>query len=568
MSVRLRSFPLVVLVVALALVVGGCGLSHGSSAGSQSHSTRTSGTPLSGAAATASPVAGGGGTVVGPGTTTTAEAEQALAGVGVGTVASASSHRPLVPVTGPVVSSLLQSQVGLLAAQASAGGGTLGSDLDAAFPLGDGAPTLTEIVGAWVASAADPAAQTAAHLMGTVDWTTPAEVVLPTEVLDLFVADLTQSVATARDASASSTLGSAGSGAGGGGGGGATPSLDTPCTSLASFVSDQIASIFRQLRIDPQQVQDYISGHVGGFVGTLLGWLGRVGVSVVNGLVDILHTTVDQVVSTFTTVVVSRLQVVLGSVYAVLQIINLVRPHTVQVTASPTVNELSVGAEPDHVGSFTASVPDNDETAGLPSQMVDCATFAHVHPPTVTRPGATVQWQVLDDPQTVEVTSPSGHGTTYDDLMGPDVTSTLRYRTLREASRTGQEYVAPVEAAVSVQRTEVKDLRDMLDAALGANLGLLAPFAQAIIHPLLDQIESKLPLVRIEGHQVIGVRYWGGQPPAASTPDCPAGATIGAGTYVAHVHALLGTHELVTLKGQRFLAAQAQNLMTGTVSLT
>src|SRR6201999_3928506 len=162
----------------------------------------------------------------------------------------------------------------------------------------------------------------------------------------------TQSVVEARGASASPSLGS-GSGSGAGSG---SPPLDTPCTSLASFVSEQIGKVFRQLRIDPDQVDAYISGHIGGFVGTLLGWLGRLGSSIVNGLVGILHATVDEVVATFTAVVVSRLQVVIGSVYTVLQIVNLIKPHDVQVSADPATNAVAVGTEPDRLGSFTASV--------------------------------------------------------------------------------------------------------------------------------------------------------------------------------------------------------------------
>lgn len=560
MSVRLRSL---VMGLTLALTLAGCGLPVGDGSHPAASGPSTSSTAQGASLAAA---------VTRPGMTTTAQAEQALAGVGIATVSRLGSSTPLVALSGPRVSVLLESQVAILAAQASAGGGTLGSDLDAAFPLGTSASslplTMTEVVGGWIVSAPDPAAVEAGRLMGTVDWTKPASVVLPTEVLDLFVGDVTQSVATARGAPSSSGP-SAGDGSGAGSGAG-VPSVDTPCTSLSAFVSQQVKWVFDQLHIDPDQVAAYISGHIGGFVGTFLGWLGRLGASIVNGLVDILHASVDEVIATFTAAVVSRLQVVIGSVFTVLQIVNLIRSHTVQVTATPTSNEVAAGTEPDHLGSFTASVPDNDETAGLPKQVLDCATFAHVRPPTVTRAGAAVHWQVTDPGHLVEVTSPSGpagHPPTYADVMSHDVTSTLAYRTARVPSRAGQEYVGPVDAAVTVERTEVRDLRDMLDAALGEHLGLLAPFARAIVNPLLDLIEGKLPLATIAGHQVIGVHFWGGQPPTSSTPDCPAGTSIPAGTYTSHVHALLGTHEVVTLQGHRLLAAQAENLMTGTITL-
>ncbi|MGA8247001.1 MAG: hypothetical protein WB797_08855, partial [Nocardioides sp.] len=376
--------------------------------------------------------------------------------------------------------------------------------------------------------------------------------------------DVARSVQVARGDPAP-TVGSGG-GSGGAGGGAATP-VDTPCTSLAGFISSTLRSIFDALEIDPQQVQDYIEGHVGGFVGTLLGWLGRIGASIVDGLVDILHATVQEVVDTFTATLVSRLQVVIGSVYAVAQVLAWVTPHAVTVTPSPAANRVAVGAEPDQLGTFTATVPGNDETAGLPKQMIDCGNFANVHPPTVTRPGAAVHWVVGDPAHVAQVTGPAGPP--YDDVMGPDISDSLRYRTGRVQDLTGQQNVAPLQAAVTVQRSEVQQLREMLDAALGANLGLLAPIARRFLSPILDTIENGLSgLLDITGRSVIPVLFWGSKPPPTSTPGCPAGSTIPAGTYRAVIDAQIRIRLLVTLKGAQLLAGASQTLARGRVDLT
>ncbi len=551
MSVRLRAVP---TFLALALVLGGCQLT-GRGHTDPAPATSPSGTTL--AVTGASPGADTATTVVPHGTTTTRDAVRALAGVGIATVRDLGARAPIVPVAPPRVSAMTLSQVQVLARQASAGGGTTGSSLDGSLPLGDGAPTITQIIGAWIVSATDPAARTAGTLVGTVDWTRPDGVVLPLEVLDLFAGDVAQSVEVARGEPASSA---------GGAGGGGPVSLDTPCTSLTGFISSTLTSIFDALKLDPQQVQDYLQGHVGGFVGTLLGWLGRIGASIVDGLVDILHATVQQVVDTFTAVVISRLQVVIGSVYALAQIVAWVTPHSVQVTPQPATNRVAVGTEPDQLGTFTATVPDNDETAGLPKQMIDCGNFAHVHPPTVTRAGAAVHWVVGDPAHIAQVIGPAGPP--YDDVMGPDISDSLHYRTGRVQDRTGQQNVAPLQAAVTVQRSEVQQLREMLDAALAANLGILAPLARKFLSPLLDLVESKLAgLLDIAGHSIIPVLYWGSTPPA-STPSCPSGGTIPAGSYSADVDAQIHTQLLVTLKGQQFLAGAAQTLARGRVELT
>ncbi len=555
MSVRLRAVPALLI---LALVLGGCQLTgKGHTDPAAAPGTSSAGTTL--ATTGASPGSDTATTLVGHGTTTTRDAVRVLAGVGIATVGDLDSHAgPIVPVASPRVSTMTLSQVQVLARQASAGGGMTGASLDGSLPLGDGAPTITQIIGAWIVSAPDTAARTAGTLVGTVDWTRPADVVLPLEVLDLFAGDMTQSVEVARGEPSSSA-------GGGGAGGGGALSLDTPCTSLTGFISSTLDKIFDALEINPQQVQDYIDGHVGGFVGTLLGWLGRIGASIVDGLVDILHATVQQVVDTFTAVVISRLQVVIGSVYAVAQILAWVTPHTVLVTPQPAANRVAVGTEPDQLGTFTATVPGNDETAGLPKQMVDCGNFAHVHPPTVTRAGAAVHWVIGDPAHIAQVIGPAGPP--YNDVMGPDISDALRYRTGRVQDRTGQQNVAPLQAAVSVQRSEVQQLREMLDAALDANLGILAPLARKFLSPLLDLVESKLAgLIDIAGHSVIPVLYWGARP-TPSTPACPSGGTIPAGTYRGDIDAQIDTREMFNVQGHRLLAASARSLARGRVIL-
>jgi hypothetical protein len=73
-----------------------------------------------------------------------------------------------------------------MARQTSARAGISATDLDLALPT-PGAPPLADIIGAWVLTAADPAAVTAARILGAPDLHHLSAVVTSLPVLALFV---------------------------------------------------------------------------------------------------------------------------------------------------------------------------------------------------------------------------------------------------------------------------------------------------------------------------------------------------------------------------------------------
>ena len=121
----------------------------------------------------------------------------ALAGVGVATVANETSSTPQAPVSGPTVFTLTAWQATNLQEGVNGRQGITGSDLNTMLPMPAGTPRLDDIIGGWVIGRGDPASVAAGSLLGDQGWAYPDQVVFPTAVLTLFMADYLQHASSA-----------------------------------------------------------------------------------------------------------------------------------------------------------------------------------------------------------------------------------------------------------------------------------------------------------------------------------------------------------------------------------
>jgi hypothetical protein len=486
----------------------------------------------------------GGGSGSHPKTAQQSTPSAVLATAGIATVADEKSTTPLVPVSGPTVLELTSWQVQNMATEAAGGGGILGSDLNRILPMPPRAPQADDIIGGWLLAKADPAQNAAFQLIGNQSWTAPDEVIFPTEVLTLFVADLvghdlTQS--SSGSAAASPTAATDGAIFEGRSTTAGDASLaDKPCSAVSDFVTGVLDKIFSTLKLDPATVGAFVSGAVGGgALGTALGTAAGFIASWWDRAVDLAEQAVKDALKNLIQPFVNALAVVVGGLATIAIIKSYLKAWTATVTPKPTSNRFGVGSD-GQSGSLTVAINTGALTADWPDVIVDCAKAADLRLPELSRPGAPAKWTIVQPEPLVTST----------DLAGPldkDLKETVDYTTGTESvhlATTGQP-VSPVATfKVKVNRTEIEQLRDFVKSYLAGKLPTpIAPIVTPILNSYIDLAVNWLgDLVAVTGGERVVIMHHIPKP----VPGCtPSGDTIPpgrySGTFTATLHVRLQT---------------------------
>ena len=98
--------------------------------------------------------------------------------------------RPVVPLAVPEVSRVTSWQLRNMAAEARAGGGMAGKDLDRAVRLKGTKLPFSYLIAAWLSTSDSVGATTLRQHLGAQEWTDAPELVYPTLALELFTADI------------------------------------------------------------------------------------------------------------------------------------------------------------------------------------------------------------------------------------------------------------------------------------------------------------------------------------------------------------------------------------------
>ncbi len=515
-------------------------------------------------------------------TTTTFTPQQTiatLAGVGIATVADETATKAEVPVTGPTVLTVTAWQAANLAREASTHGGITGADLDAGVPMGPDAPPFSDIIGGWILATKDPASVAAGRLLGSPDWHQSKDIVFPYEVLELFVGDAVQHIVRPHTAAASrgvegadhevARLDAARSEV--------APILTAPCSTIANFFETILSTVFNALKLDPTAVADWVSGKLGGgalgaIVGGAFGWLA----SAWNRAVELAKAATETFLTQLTQPAVNLLRLAIGAVATFTTVVSYIKRWSAAVAADPPANSFNVTRTPPHTGSFTVAINKNDELANWPPQLVDCATVVGVTLPTLSRAGLPATWTVLEPESLVSIDQPKGPPFT--GPLDDKLTNTLNYTTGSEDAKTAKTgiLVAPmINATVTVRRTEVQELRDLVTKFL-ANQA--PPFLRAIVAPIfasyIELATKQLDaLVGVDGSDMIVVSHHVPKPPKPkpAPPKCVAnGTSIATGTYATTIQATIITSMHINIPGgpQIPSAGGGTEPLSGRVSIT
>jgi len=492
-----RRTPLVVLMVVFALLAGAC------SAGDDGGGDASPATSSEVGEATR--------------TLTFEDSADALAAVDVVVFEDVESTEPIESPAGggePVLG-YARWQVENMTAEINDGGGMLGSDLDAAIPLGEGIPPLSYLLAAWVDLAPTSSAELVAEMMGEQDWTRAPEVLFPTMALTLFVAD-----AAAADAA---DPGVAGSDAGATEGASASmPSggvprvalasvgqIGTPCSLVSGFVDRSLNWLFSSLSVTP-------SGGLGGFLGTV--W---------NTALALAQAAVQGLISTITAPVIGVLRAAIGAVAVVTMVVSYLKPWTLPVDARPPTNRYSIDGSADIKGDFQVKAKIETGRDQWPPTLVDCASALGIALPELTGADAPVEWTVMKS--TPDMITVSGTGPPWKGKLDTARTATLDYVTGHEPqdwADNGAEVTSGAWTTAKVERKEVGDLTKLVEGfvygTLGGATGPAASTVNAIIKPFLDGLlggaRSKLAaLLNVQGSTMVRVVHHKAPDPTTTT---------------------------------------------------
>ena len=460
----------------------------------------------------------------------TAAMQTALARAGIAVVPDTSTNPdtavpevPLEAFASPV--ELLDLQAHALALGAWAGANWSGAELDDLVPIpaSTGAPEVSQLLAAYVASADSPGGEFSRALMAGQDLLQPSSLRFPAAVLVLFASDL------ATDGSrvaAPKPSPSEGAGADliplAAGDIVARPAVDISllCAGPSGWV-DAIMS-----RIEAALAAAAPTGIVGVVIVGIFNWFVHVAATVVKSLID-----------GFTAPVRAAIQGIAVIISGVAQQIMTLLPYAVRVTTSGgnvAAGTFRLSTTPER-GTFTAQVTAGD-LPDWPAVIAACAEAAGIALPQPNGKGVPLTWGPLTP--AAPLLGPTDQAATdmTTDEQGQAAWPFLVERDPGDANGDEQDQIDRLD--VAVHRPELDDARAKLVPALFGGIWTpIRPFVVAAFKPLLDDIQSRLnALLDERGFGNANLIFHAKAPPtpspsAGSSGSSACAVTLPVGTY-------------------------------------
>jgi hypothetical protein len=424
-----------------------------------------------------------------------------LATAGVATYANAQDTTPIVRVVEPASPEhFLLWQVRNMALEAASGNGLTGADVDTMSALPASLPPFSKMIAVWAKGYTSSAARAAKALIRQPDWEHPKQLVIPTLVLALFVADLTRG--TAKPATRV-----------GGTAGVSVAMIDAPgpvvitCQGITTTVNDAITGIFDGLRS--------LSGN-GAFR------------FIVNVLQLVATVIVDnQVVKLF-----DFLQKPIEIIAIMTQVSSLLKAWTVAVVANPHLADAVFGP-----GSINFEATADTHRTQVPAAINCALQIIGIDFNALVKSESAVQWDT-QDPANL------GHTDGHDNKLDANDQATMTWIVNRQPQQfaNGKPVCKHMRGIVAVFPGEVKSLVDALKAAikpslppgmpdfLGVQAAIDAFFSQqgasatARLQTLL-KAQSNAPATVVVHEQVQGTPS--PQPSAPRISGCPSAVSVG-----------------------------------------
>ncbi len=391
------------------------------------------------------------------------------------------------------------SQAVLYATETQRHSGISGSDIDAVLPM-PAAPTGTVYPGfdyllaAYATAHGTPGEILSGKLLGTQNWTHPANIVFPDLILTLFSADLARAAAKTTGAATASDAGPSPAGA-------------TLCVTLANWVSSGFQSVFNALTVGPAStpVLSFLTG-------------------VWNGAVALAKSAISNVASVLTDSVLGVIRTGIATAGVVAWAVSALRNLQITSVANPAFNSFGVDPAVAKSGTLTITVG-NARGFDWPDAVSQCASALNVTLPSLNSVvGGTVNWGleqangvptptwcIAGQSCQLATEDPSGTSTS----LRSDHTADFAYTTnteLADQDARGQmipnDFVLD-EATVSLDTSKLQSMVNgiVLGAVPGAVHVLAGPMFDALTKSVTAQIASLAQpkffrFIKIEHHRI------------------------------------------------------------------
>lgn len=366
-------------------------------------------------------------------------------------------------------------QVRNLATEAANGGGVSGATLSAVAGGMEGAPPISYLLAAWVATYPSPSAGFARALLGTQDFKRAEEILFPRVLLTLFTAD---ALAAGEHGFVAKPAGFM-----------RATVADGPCTAASSFIQNGIAAVAKALKVDT-------SG------GGILGFLGQIW----NVAVDLAAGLVRGLVNAFKTLVLTPLI----DAFAVLAVISEITSYLVEwrvvVRGTPEDNRFGVGSEV-VTGRVEAHVTDNQ--LPVPAIIRDCSKVFGVDLSKIgSAEGSSVEWTTF-----AQTRADLAVKTRADTALDAKRSGWLDYRTGQEPAdlaERGEAVTAQFKVTALIRREDVKKLEEMLKQLIyGALPDAIAGVVRDLAGKVINAATARLReiIYDLKASRLIGIAF-------------------------------------------------------------
>jgi hypothetical protein len=447
----------------------------------------------------------------------------------------------------PTALTLTDIQADRMIAEARAGAGLTGAELDAIAPVDPSYPRMSYLLAAYLSADDLPGAHPGADLVRGLypaesDWTHPESIVFPMAVVALFVEDLM----TAAEADGSFTeedptdTGMAPSAPHGKTGQTAQTgqtaadarlarpasyqALDSPCSTVTGFISSTIQGLFDVLRVIPGAITkiDQL-----GIFGVLLGAL-------IDHAIGLAQGVVEGLVAVVTAPVLNAMRIGLTGLGTASLVLSYFTNERLVVKAAPADHTaFAIDPSPGTKGTFTASTL--SLTKDWPAALIDCAKVSGAEIPPLIKAGDPAEWTLTSGVSLITLDAASS-------TITPDKTAVMDFLTGHEDAETakGPEITEAARVSVKVPRKEVGDFldlaakqienvkKDILAKVPGVLQGAASSVLNAAIDPVVASVRASIEgaavgvgVLNLTGDGMVWVTHHGPKDPEPTPEPAP-----------------------------------------------
>ncbi|MEO8093387.1 MAG: hypothetical protein ABI632_00510 [Pseudolysinimonas sp.] len=386
-------------------------------------------------------------------------------------------------------------QVQNMAAEAANGGGIPGIELEGMYETPVGAPPVEFLISAWAMNYDSDAARLAHAVLGDRDFHEARDILFPSLVMTLFLADATrgdtaepiaQSIGTGQTAATASFQ---------------LDAAASPCGIVQNFVQSAIATVVNALKVDVKKSSTFW---------TIIG-------SIWNAAVDLAAKFVKGLIDAVTRPITQALVTIFGVVETIRQLSTYLYVWRTKLTPDPASNKFGTDGK-NEKGRITLSVEDN--RVPIPAEVIACAAAFDVDLTAAgSAAGSAVTW--------VGTNTPRPDLAAYyraEPVLSEEQTAFWDYDTgqeSEEAAAKGEPHVGVLHVNSTLRRNDIEKIRALFVHLVFNQLpSIIRGIVEAVVKPILDAATSKLTsLTNVKSSVDVPITFHGDPPPETAKPS-------------------------------------------------